>query len=210
MGLKKRKKDKKRLKEDLSYVKKRPLIERKVKEKVHFDPHVLLKVLLIGHNDSGKITYLESFGNSWFEANTKLSIGISFEIKEIKIENLNIKLQIWDLVTEDRWRDLVPFYCRGALGAILMFEISNSDTLQKLSKWIPIVRDNTSDIPMILMGNNDVLNNPRQVSKEQALDYVRSEQLNGYFECNVITGENLNNTFESLTRMIIKKYENKN
>lgn len=208
MGLKRRKKNKKRVNEEVSYVEKKPFIDHKIKERAHFDPHFLFKVLLIGHNDLGKITYLENYGNSWFEANTKLSIGISFEIKEIKIENLNIKLQIWDLAIEDRWRDLVPFYCRGALGAILMFEISTSKTLHELSKWITTVRDNTTDIPIILMGNNDNLDNLRQVSIEQALEFVRSEQLNGYFECNILTGENLKNSFESLTRMIIKNYEN--
>lgn len=209
MGLKKRRRDKKRLKIDLTNVKKQPLNEGKGKKENRFDPHFTFKVLLIGHNASGKITHLESYGNAWFRANTKLSIGISFEIKEIKIENLNIKLQIWDLATEDRWRDLVPYYSRGALGAIFMFETSNSETLDKLSHWVQTVKENTTSIPMILIGNYDDSNHPRQVSKEEGLDFVRSEELNDYFECNVLTGENLENAFKSLTRMIIKKYEHK-
>ncbi|MFW9773804.1 MAG: Rab family GTPase [Promethearchaeota archaeon] len=208
MGSKKSNIDNEKLREELSNIKKEPFVEKKVKKKAHFDPHFLFKVLLVGHNDTGKITYLENYGNSWFKANTKLSIGISFEIKEIKIESLNIKLQIWDLATEERWRVLVPLYCRGALGALLMFEISNSKTLYILPKWIQIIRDNTNNIPLILMGNNDNSNNLSQVSKEQALEFLRSEQLDAYFECNVLTGENLKNVFESLTRMIIKKYEN--
>ena len=175
----------------------------------HFDPHFLFKVLLIGHNDSGNINYLKSFGDSWFKENTKLTIGISFEIKKIKIENLNIKLQICDLSIEDRWRDMVPFYCRGAVGAILMFETSNSATFHILSKWIKVIRDNTKDIPIILIGNKDDLNDSHQITKEQSFDFVRSEQLNGYIECNVITGENLQNVFESLTRMIMMKIKPK-
>jgi small GTP-binding protein len=210
MGLIKRKKSKKKLKEDLSYIKKQPLIKPKVKKEDNFYPDFLFKVLLIGHNDSGKITHLESFGTSWFKENTKLSIGISFEIKQIKIENLYIKLQIWDLATQNHWRRMVPLYSRGALGAILMFEISNSETLYKLSNWVQTIRDNTKSIPMILMGHYDDLNDLRQVSKEQGLDFIKSEGLDGYFECNVLTGENLNNVFESLIRMIIKQYENKN
>lgn len=210
MGFIKRRKDKKKLKKDESYGKKSPFLERKIKEKGHFDPHFTFKVLLIGHNDSGKITHLERLGNSWFKANTKLTIGISFEVKEIRIENLYIKLQIWDLSTEDRWRDLVPFYCRGALGAILIFEKSTSETLYKLSKWVQIIRDNTTNIPMILIGNTDDLIHPPKISKETGLDFVRTEQLNGYFECNIITGKNVENAFESLTRMIIKKFENRN
>jgi len=213
MGLKKRRKNKSKLKEDLSYdkvAKKQPIIEPKVKEEDHFYPDYLFKVLLVGHNDSGKITHLENFGTSWFKANTKLTIGISFEIKEIKIENLYIKLQIWDLAIQDHWRPLVPLYCRGALGAILMFEISNSETLDKLSQWVQTIRDNTANIPMILMGNYDDLNDLRQVSEQEGLDFVRSEELDGYFECNVLTGANLNTVFESLIKMIIKNYENEN
>jgi small GTP-binding protein len=210
MGLKRRRKHKKRLKEDLSYIKKEPLIELKVKEKDELFPDYLFKVLLIGHNDSGKISRLEHFGNSWFKTNTKLSIGISFEIKEIKIENLYIKLQIWDLATQDRWRIMVPYYSRGALGAIFMFEISDSETLDNLSEWVQIIRDNTPNIPIILMGNYDDLNDLRQISEEEGLEFVKSEGMDGYFECNILTGENLDNVFESLIRMIIKQYENKN
>jgi small GTP-binding protein len=201
MGLIKRRRDKKRTKQNASYFNKQSLIEPKFKGKAHFDPYFLFKVLLIGYSDSGSIDYLKSFGDSWFKENTKLSIGISFEVKKIMIEHLNIKLQIWDLSIKDRWRDMVPYYCRGAVGAILMFEISNSNTFHMLSKWVKIIRDNTKNIPVILIGNKNDLN--RQVTEEQSLDFVRSEQLNGYIECNVLTGENVNKVFESLTRMIL-------
>ncbi|MFX1408500.1 MAG: Rab family GTPase [Promethearchaeota archaeon] len=208
MGSKRRKKDKKRLKEDLSYIKKQALIKPKIEEEEELIPDFLFKVLLVGHNDSGNVTQLEHFGNSWFKSNTKLTIGISFEIKEIKIEDLYIRLQIWDLASQDRWRRMVPLYCRGALGAIFMFELSDSESLHKLSKWVETIRKNTTNIPMILMGNYEDLDNPRQVSMQQGLNFIKSEGLDGYFECNVVTGEKLNNVFESLIRLIIKKYEN--
>ena len=210
MRLRKRRKGKDYLEEVMSTVKKQPFIAPKVNEEDEFYPDYLFKVLLIGHNDSGKISHLETFGNSWFKANTKLSIGISFEIKEIKIENLYIKLQIWDIATQDHWRIMVPYYSRGALGAIFMFEVSDSRTLEALLPWIQTIRENTTNIPIILMGNYDDLNDIRQISKEEGLEFVNSEGLDAYFECNVLTGENLNNIFESLIRMIIKNYEKKN
>ena len=209
MGILKRSKRNKKLRENSVIIKKQPLVEPDLEEEYTFIPHFSFKILLIGHNDSGKIDYLEKFGNSWFKANTKLSIGISFEVKEIKIEDLNIKLQIWDLVTEDRWKDMIPYHCRGALGAILMFETSNFDTLLTLTRWVHIIRQNTNNIPMILMGNNDNLTNNRQVSMDEIMNFVKSERLNGYFECDVVGGENLENAFQSLTRLIIKKFENK-
>ncbi|TFG18835.1 MAG: GTP-binding protein, partial [Promethearchaeota archaeon] len=161
-------------------------------------------------DDSGHISSLESFGNSWFKSNTKLTIGISFEVKEIQIESLNIKLQIWDLATQDQWQELVPKYCRGALGAILIFDVANGESLYQLSKWIEIIKTNTANIPMILMGNLDGSMRPRMVSAEEALDFVRSEGLNGYFESNIVQEEKLDHVFESLTRLIIKRYEKTN
>ncbi len=59
MGLIKRKRDKKRLKIGISNVKKEPLNERKVEEENYFYPDFIFKVLLIGHNDSGKITHFK-------------------------------------------------------------------------------------------------------------------------------------------------------
>ena len=207
MGFLKRTKVKKKLSEKLTSIKKKSLTDSNVSQEVQFEPDFSFKVLLIGHNDSGKISSLESFGNSWFKANTKLTLGISFEVKEIQIESLNIKLQIWDLSTEERWRALVPMYCRGALGAVLIFDATNLESLYQLSKWIQIIKTNTVNIPLILMGNLDDSNRPRTVSAEKALDFVRSEGLNGYFEGNIVKGEKLVTLFESLTRLIIKKYE---
>ncbi|NHJ25140.1 MAG: GTP-binding protein [Candidatus Lokiarchaeota archaeon] len=209
MGLFKRKRSKRRINEDLSIISKEPSFLPKRKTEEYFEPHFSFKVILLGHSNLGKFDYLEKFGNSWFKANTKLSIGISFGIKEIKIEDINIKLQIWDLASEERWRQMIPYYCRGALGAILMFEISDSETLHKLSRWVQIIRDNTDNVPIILLGSSDDLNDTRQVTKEEGLDFVASEELNGYFECDILTGANLENAFESLTKMIITKYEMK-
>jgi Ras-related protein Rab-11B len=207
MRLFKRKINKRRSNKASLIVSKEPLFLPKKKKKEYFEPHFSFKVILLGHSNLGKFDYLEKFGNSWFEANTKLSIGISFGIKEIKIEDFNIKLQIWDLASEERWRPMIPYYCRGALGAILMFEISNSETLHKLSRWVQIIRDNTDNIPIILLGNNDDESDARQVTKEEALYFAKSERLDGYFESEILTGENLENAFESLTKIIVTKYE---
>jgi small GTP-binding protein len=210
MGFFKKKKDERKLSEKLSSIERQPPIERNISKEEQFEPHFSFKIVLIGHNDSGKISTIERFGNSWFEANTKLTLGISFEVKEIQIEDLNIKLQIWDLVTEERWRALVPYYCRGALGAILIFDVSNLESLSQLSKWVQIIKANTTNIPLILLGNLEDSNRPRMVSVEMALDFVRSEGLNGYFECNIVKGEKLEHVFDSLTRLIIKRYEKTN
>ena len=210
MGFFTKKRSKSNIEEKSSSIEKSPITEPKVSQETHFEPHFSFKVLLIGHDDSGKISSLESFGNSWFKSNTKLTIGISFDVKEIQIESLNIKLQIWDLATEDYWRALVPKYCRGALGAILIFEVANSNSLYQLSKWIQIIKANTPNIPMILMGNLDDSMHPRMVSAEEALEFVRSEGLNGYFESNIVQEEKLEHVFESLTRLIIKRYEKTN
>lgn len=210
MGFFTKKRSKSNIEEKSSFKEKSPLKDSKITQEAPFEPHFSFKVLLIGHDDSGHISSLESFGNSWFKSNTKLTIGISFEVKEIYIERLNIKLQIWDLATQDQWLDLVPKYCRGALGAILIFDVANSESLYQLSKWIEIIKNNTSNIPMILMGNLDGSMRPRMVSAEQALDFVRMEGLNGYFESNIVEGEKLEHVFESLTRLIIKKYEKSN
>lgn len=210
MGFFKRKQSKRNVKDKVASINKGPIKESIVKQESQFEPHLSFKVLLIGHDDSGHISSLESFGNSWFKSNTKLTIGISFEVKEIQIESLNIKLQIWDLATQDQWQELVPKYCRGALGAILIFDVANGESLYQLSKWIEIIKTNTANIPMILMGNLDGSMRPRMVSAEEALDFVRSEGLNGYFESNIVQEEKLDHVFESLTRLIIKRYEKTN
>ena len=88
MGFFKRNQRKRNVNDKVSSIDKGPVKEPKVKQESHFEPHLSFKVLLIGHDNSGHISSLESFGNSWFKSNTKLTIGISFEVKEIRLRVL--------------------------------------------------------------------------------------------------------------------------
>lgn len=63
-------------------------------------------------------------------------------------------------------------YIQGANGVILMYDITNQDSLHIIPRWIDMVNDysaeNKIQIPIFLVGNKSDLAEDREVSEEYA------------------------------------------
>ena len=110
-----------------------------------------VKVVLIGDDTEG-MTYLASrFSNSYFEADYKYTIGVDFHVSVLSVSGRTIKMQLWELLSTERFRSLAPMYYRGAVGAIIIFDISKSDFRYDLEDTIQLIRERAGDIPIVLL-----------------------------------------------------------
>lgn len=64
-------------------------------------------------------------------------IGIDFKQKMIKLDddNKDIKLQLWDTAGQERFRALTTAYYRGAMGIIVVYDVTNLESFQHVSYW---------------------------------------------------------------------------
>ena len=160
------------------------------------------KVLLLGDTGVGKNTLISKFIKEVHLENLKLIIGVNFYSIDQEVDGLQFKLKLWIMSRKERFRLLLSRYCKGANGAFILYDITNTSTLELIPEWIKILREQVEDIPIMLIGMKLDLKEVRSVSKQKALEIVTSEGIDEYIECSTNTGENINKAFETLTRLM--------
>ncbi|KAG8036556.1 hypothetical protein G9C98_003878 [Cotesia typhae] len=132
----------------------------------------LFKLLLIGDSGVGKTCVLFRFSEDAFNTTFISTIGIDFKIRTIELDGKKIKLQIWDTAGQERFRTITTAYYRGAMGIMLVYDVTNEKSFENIKNWIRNIEENASaDVEKMLLGNKCELTDRRQVSKE------RGEQL---------------------------------
>uniref|UniRef100_A0A8C0AP10 small monomeric GTPase n=1 Tax=Buteo japonicus TaxID=224669 RepID=A0A8C0AP10_9AVES len=114
-----------------------------------------------------------------FIAKLRLSLslaGIDFKIRTIELDGKKIKLQIWDTAGQERFRTITTAYYRGAMGIMLVYDITNEKSFDNIKNWIRNIEEHaSSDVERMILGNKCDMNEKRQVSKEKgeklAIDY---------------------------------------
>ena len=142
-----------------------------------------------------------------FKENTKMTIGFNFYIKVLIAGKKKVRLQIWDFGESENFNFLLPNYLKGAKGALLMYDVLNKSTLKKIDSWLDSIRSYVgNEIPIFLIGLLPERAEDREVSAEEGMKLAVSKKITDFIECNVKTGENVEETFMKLARLILKKY----
>uniref|UniRef100_A0A8D0G4V8 small monomeric GTPase n=1 Tax=Strix occidentalis caurina TaxID=311401 RepID=A0A8D0G4V8_STROC len=136
----------------------------------------LFKLLLIGDSGVGKTCLLFRFSEDAFNTTFISTIGIDFKIRTIELDGKKIKLQIWDTAGQERFRTITTAYYRGAMGIMLVYDITNEKSFDNIKNWIRNIEEHaSSDVERMILGNKCDMNEKRQVSKEKgeklAIDY---------------------------------------
>jgi len=161
----------------------------------------LFKIIVTGDGGVGKTAITVRFSQGKFDSNYKMTIGVDFAIKMLEIDNRKVKLQIWDTGGQERFSYIRPLYYKGAMGNILIFDLTNRSSYDHLDRWYGEVLQNCGEIPSILVGNKSDLPD-RAVSTNEAQTWASSHGMI-YYECSAKTGEKVGDIFAELTRVLI-------
>merc|ERR1712072_773134 len=115
----------------------------------------LFKVVLIGESGVGKSNLLTRFTRDEFKKDSKSTIGVEFATQTIQVDKKTIKAQIWDTAGQERYRAITSAYYRGAVGALLVYDITKMSTFENVKEtWLAELRQNAeSSIIIMLVGN---------------------------------------------------------
>ncbi|MFX0008675.1 MAG: Rab family GTPase [Candidatus Hermodarchaeota archaeon] len=167
------------------------------------------KLLLLGDASVGKTSFTKRYCYNIFNPSERLTIGVDFHVKTIDLNDKKIKLQIWDVGGEERFRFLLPTYCLGANAAFLLYDITRPQTLDNIGDWTNIVRQKAGEVPIMLVGSKlDLEEEQRQITREYGIQVAEKNELNSFAEISSKTGQNVNKTFEVLTDLTLKRLDN--
>jgi len=171
------------------------------------ETHILttLKILIIGESFVGKSSLLLRFTDDTFQSETPATIGMDFKTAKLSIDGNTVKLAIWDTAGSERFRSLTPNFYRGAHGAILVYDVTNRTSFEKLDQWLQEleVYSTRSEVVKMLVGNkiDDAAN--RQVTRQEGEAWARKHRTL-FIESSAKTKEGVRMAFEELVEKIIQ------
>ena len=165
----------------------------------------ILKILTAGEGGVGKTTLLHRYVEGKFSAETKMTIGVEFFLKETVIDENQCTLQLWDFGGQERFRFLLESYVLGAKGAMLMFDLTRMMSLENLEQWLNIVRKGNPDLPVLFLGTKVDLVDEIQVDDDYAMSFLKEYNLIDFLKISSKTGENVGEAFKLLTRKILER-----
>ncbi len=165
------------------------------------------KLILGGEGGVGKTSMVHRFVEDAFQTDYKSTIGTSIMKKECDFQGLESKVRfvIWDLAGQAQFKRVRQTYLGNAEAGILVFDVTRKETFDKLEKWFNEIKEVSSTISLIVVGNKIDLEDQRVVLLEQGEELA--EKLNlSYIETSAKTGENINDAFKMLALQMIKRF----
>uniref|UniRef100_A0A8C6HBR9 small monomeric GTPase n=1 Tax=Mus spicilegus TaxID=10103 RepID=A0A8C6HBR9_MUSSI len=128
----------------------------------------MFKLLIIGNSSVGKTSFLFRYADDSFTSAFVSTVGIDFKVKTVFKNEKRIKLQIWDTAGQERYRTITTAYYRGAMGFILMYDITNEESFNAVQDWSTQIKTYSWDnAQVILAGNKCDMEDERVVSTER-------------------------------------------
>ncbi|KAL3519901.1 hypothetical protein ACH5RR_018050 [Cinchona calisaya] len=166
------------------------------------DYDYLFKVVLIGDSGVGKSNLLSRFTRNEFSQQSKSTIGVEFATRSIQVDDKIVKAQIWDTAGQERYRAITSAYYRGAVGALIVYDVTRNVTFENVERWLKELRDHTDvNIVIMLVGNKADLRHLRAVPTGNATAFAERE--NTFFmETSALEALNVENAFTEVLTQI--------
>jgi small GTP-binding protein len=162
------------------------------------------KIMVLGDSSVGKTTLANRYVTGVF-TDVKITVGVNFYVKRLKLEKKKVKLQLWDMGGEKRFRFLLPTYCLGSSGALYVYDITRETTLDNIHEWIKIIKEHNGNIPIMLVGNKiDLEHENRAVTRERGIEIAKKLGCIGFVEISAKTGVNVDAAFETISNLMLK------
>ena len=119
---------------------------------------LIVKICVLGEANVGKTSLIYRFITEKFQKDYKATLGVNLLKKTVVIGGFGgVNVQIWDLGGQESFKSLRPMYLQGSQGALILYDITNRDSFDKLTNWIQDFRTDREEEPLILIGNKSDL-----------------------------------------------------
>ncbi|KAK2542056.1 Rab11b [Columba livia] len=161
-------------------------------------------IVLIGDSGVGKSNLLSRFTRNEFNLESKSTIGVEFATRSIQVDGKTIKAQIWDTAGQERYRAITSAYYRGAVGALLVYDIAKHLTYENVERWLKELRDHAdNNIVIMLVGNKSDLRHLRAVPTDEARAFAEKNNLS-FIETSALDSTNVEEAFKNILTEIYR------
>ncbi|KAL6520487.1 Ras-related protein RABA5a [Orobanche hederae] len=162
----------------------------------------LFKIVMIGDSAVGKSNLLSRFARDEFYPNSKSTIGVEFQTQKMEISGKEVKAQIWDTAGQERFRAVTSAYYRGAVGALVVYDISRRRTFESVGRWLNELHTHSDmNVVTILVGNKSDLRDAREVTTGEGKALAETQGL-FFIETSALDSSNVVVAFQTVVKEI--------
>jgi small GTP-binding protein len=160
------------------------------------------KVVLVGASGVGKTAIVQQLVEGTFEADGQPTIGVEFKSYECQSGSDRLTLNIWDTAGQEKFRAVSKIYFRSAVGAILVFSLTDRTSFDALDDWLNDIHSLCApNVDILLVGNKLDLREERVISQNEALSFSERHGIE-FIETSAVQAVNISETFLRLARAI--------
>jgi len=161
-----------------------------------------VKVCILGDASVGKSSLLVKFITGKFNEYQESTVGAAYMQKSLIHHGQSYKMQIWDTAGQERYHSLAPMYYKGALGAILVFDLTRASSFETLREWVEELKmQGPEQIALGIAANKTDLRDSREIDEDDAREYADSIGAM-YFETSAKEDESDGPTFKLFTGLL--------
>ena len=166
------------------------------------------KIIVLGDSFVGKSCLTLKAVKGVMDKNYKSTVGFEFLDYSVKLENYNVKLQIWDTCGQETYRSLISSFYHSSSLAILVYSIDSLKSFEDLEMWLNEIKTKgNQDIQIILVGNKSDLEEKRQVTKEMTNEFCENNNIKVFLETSAKKGTNVKNVFLEAAKLLLEHHQ---
>ena len=166
--------------------------------------HKTMKVLCLGDGAVGKTSLIRRFAQNKFEKSYLETLGVDITDKIVSVSNKNLKMVIWDIAGQDRYKNYRSAFYQGTEALIVVADVTNPTTFDNLQIWKKEIDQYLGvQLPTIFLANKCDLKEQRRVMDKEVLQVgklldLSKEQI---FETSALEGLNVTDAFNKLATL---------
>ncbi|RRT55550.1 hypothetical protein B296_00028352 [Ensete ventricosum] len=156
----------------------------------------------------GKTSLVLRYVNNVFSEKQETTVQASYLTKRLVIGGVPITLSIWDTAGQERFHALGPIYYRDADAALLVYDITDTDTFLRVRKWVKELQQMASkDIVMVIAANKSDLIRSKNYDIQGAESYATTIGAK-LFLTSAKSGTGINDVFLDIAARLLQKKKN--
>lgn len=164
------------------------------------------KIIVVGDSSVGKSCLTIKASRNYFEDYYSPTVGFEFLTFNVKVQDQNIKLQIWDTCGQEVYKSLIHSFYRNASMAFIAYAIDNEESFNNIEEWLNDIKTQSNpDIKIFMVGTKADLEDKRKITKERAEKFAEEHKMNFFMETSAKTGFNVQNLFIHAAKILYEE-----
>ena len=168
----------------------------------------VFKIVIIGDAAVGKTSLINRFVENSFSEDYRATLGANIVRKDVNLDNARVRLIMWDLAGQEKYRVVRSMYFQGCQGALLVYDVTRYNTLESINnKWLKDYKKHVKKKgAYILIGNKTDLKDQIAIPTEKGKELATKIKASDFIETSARLGENIEEAFSLLVNQILSNH----